>query len=99
MQQARIFGIIRMMKQIWYSPNSDIESPDAIHQILMFGTIKDIKSLKKHLGEDKVKKMFLRYPKKIYTDAALNFVKNFVLDITTPIDEQKYLKYTPRHTR
>ena len=88
-----------MMKQIWYSPNSDLKSPDAVHQVLMFGTIKDIESLKKNLGENKVKEMFLRYPKKIYTDAALNFIKNFMLGIPTPIDEQKYLKYTPRYTR
>ena len=46
-----------------------------------------------------MKKLFLSYPKKVYTQAALGFVKNFILNITGSIDEAKYLKYTPRSTR
>lgn len=86
-------------KWVWYSPKIDIKSPDAIHQILMFGKLQDIKSLKKEVGETAIKELFLRYPKKIYTAAAFNFIKNFILRLHTPIDEQKYLKITPRHTR
>ena len=86
-------------KFAWYAQNDDIESPDTIHQILMFGKLSDIKSLKKTLGEARVKELFLQYPKKIYTSAALNFIKNFILEIQMPIDEQKYLTYTPRATR
>ncbi len=83
---------------VWYAPKANIKSPDTIHQILMFGKLSDIKSLKKTVGENAVKEAFLLFPKKIYTNAALNFIKNFILKISTPIDEQQYLKHTPRIT-
>ncbi len=85
--------------RVWYTPGADIKSPDTIHQILMFGKLSEIQSLKKTLGESTIRELFLRYPKKVYTDVALNFIKNFILDIITPIDEQQYLKYTPRAIR
>lgn len=101
MQDDEIFGIIGLMrtKWVWYSPKIDIKSPDAIHQILMFGKLTDIKSLQRIVRATTIKELFLRYPRKIYTAAAFNFIKNFILRLHTPIDEQKYLKYTPRHTR
>ncbi len=64
----------------------------------MFGKLDDIKSLKKEVGEDKVRELFLTHPKKVYTASALNFIKKYILDINTPIDDQKYLKFTPRVT-
>lgn len=82
--------------RVWYAPKADIKSPDTIHQILMFGKLSDIQSLKKATGENSIKEAFLHFPKKVYTAAALNFIKNFILKISTPIDEQQYLKYTPR---
>lgn len=85
--------------RVWYAPKADLKSPDTIHQILMFGKLSDIQSLKKAVGETTVKELFLRFPKKIYTSAALNFIKNFILRLQTPIDEQQYLKYTPRTIR
>jgi len=84
-------------KRAWYSSNPNVKSPDTIHQILMFGTLDEAKSLKKIIGKDMLKKLFLAYPKKIYTASALNFIKKFILDIQAPFDEQKYLKYTDRH--
>lgn len=82
--------------RLWYAPHTKIASSDTIHQVLMFGTLSDIKSLKKTIGEAKIKEIFLRSPKKVYTSMTLNFVKNFILDIQTSVDEQKYLKTTPR---
>ncbi len=87
------------INQVWYSPKADIKLPDTIHQILMFGKLTDIQSLKKTVKEATIRELFLRYPKKVYTAVALNFIKNFILRLSTPIDEQKYLKYTPRHIR
>lgn len=87
------------MKRSWYTNIPDEKSPDAIHQILVFGTLDDVRSLKKRVGKKRLEELFLRYPKKIYTMPTLNFIKNFILQINTPIDEQKYLKYTPRRTR
>ena len=65
----------------------------------MFGTLYEIKSIKNSMGENVVRRLFLTHPKKIYTLPALNFIKNFILHITDPVDEQKYLKYAPRHIR
>lgn len=86
-------------KRVWYAPKTDLTSADAIHQILMFGTLADIQSLKKTIGEQAIREAFLRSPKKVYTASALNFIKNFILRISTSIDEQQYLTYTPRITR
>lgn len=85
-------------KRVWYSPKTDIKSPDTIHQILMFGKLSEIQTLKKKVGESKIKEVFLHFPKKIYTHTSLNFIKKFILKIHTSIDEQKYLKTAPRTT-
>ncbi|OGH11882.1 MAG: hypothetical protein A2857_02155 [Candidatus Levybacteria bacterium RIFCSPHIGHO2_01_FULL_36_15] len=85
------------IKRVWYSTKSDLTSPDTVHQILMFGTLEEIKFLKKTIGENILKKIFLAYPKKIYTASALNFIKNFILHIRVSIDEHRYLKFTPRY--
>lgn len=87
------------VNRVWYSNKVDPRSPDSIHQILMFGTLEEIQNLKETIGEDTVRHLFLSNPKKVYTAPALNFIKNFVLGINTSIDEQKYLKNRPRHTR
>lgn len=87
------------MNHLWYSKTSDEKSPEVIHNILAFGTLEDIKDLKKTVGDPKIRDLFRRYPKKVYTSPVLNLVKNFILCIPSPIDEQKYLKHTPRHTR
>lgn len=87
-----------MHKYTWYTNNSNIDSPDTIHQILALGSLEDIKSLKKSIGEEKIRDLFLLYPKKIYTSPTLNFIKRFVLHVPTTLDDQKYLKFTPRHT-
>jgi len=86
------------MNRTWYSKTINKNSPDAIHQVLAFGTLDDIRSLKATAGEEKIKELFINYPKKVYTLPNLNFIKNFILHINSSIDEQKYLKYTPRRT-
>ncbi len=87
------------MNHSWYTNNSNEKSPDAIHQVLAFGSLDDIRNLKKTVGERTIKDLFLHYPKKVYTSPTLNFIKNFILHVHNSIDEQKYLKSTPRHTR
>ncbi len=83
------------MNYTWYTNTKSKKSPDTIHQILAFGSLSDIRSLKKIVGREKLKALFLKYPKKIYTAPLLNFVKNIILHISS-IDEKKYLKNTPR---
>jgi hypothetical protein len=91
--------MIMQTKQMWYSDNADRTSSDFIHQTLMYGQLEDIRELKVSLGEEKLREAFLNHPKKIYTNAALNFVKKFILHIGSSIDEQQYLKYTSRNIR
>ena len=87
------------MNYTWYSKNIDIKSPDNLHQTLVYGSLNSIMHLKTELGEEEARKLFLTYPKKIYTKASLNFIKNFILNIDPPINENKYLKNTPRNIR
>lgn len=84
-------------KNIWYSKNVDVSTPDFVHQTLMHETLEEIKELQEKIGQEKVRELFVRHPKKIYTNAAFNFIKNFILHISLPIDEQKYLKHTSRY--
>lgn len=85
------------MNRSWYHTSNNDKSPDTVHQILAYGTLEEISSMKEASGEEKIKELFLDHPKKVYTLAALNFTKNFILHISNSIDEQKYLKYTPRN--
>ena len=84
------------MKYSWYTNTDTVDSPDAIHQVLAFGSLKDIHKLQKKVGTQRINELFLQHPKKVYTASALNFIKNFVLKITIPVDEQKYIKSAPR---
>lgn len=86
------------MQYSWYT-NSDKLNSESIHQILSFGSLKDIRALKKTLGEKALKEIFIASPQKIYTASSLNFIAKFILHISTSVDEQRYLKDTPRHTR
>lgn len=87
------------MNYSWFTKSTNINTPDTIHQILAFGTLSDIKSLKEKIGKNKLKNIFVQNPRKIYTAALFNFIKNIVLDINVSIDESKYLKYAPRNIR
>lgn len=87
------------MNYSWYTNAVKENTPDTIHQILAFGSLNDIRSLKNKLGEEKVKKLFLEHPKKIYTSSLLYFIKNFILHINNSIDDQQYLKFTLRNTQ
>jgi hypothetical protein len=87
------------MQYSWYTNKVDKKSPETIHQILAFGSLDDIKSLKQSLGEETLTELFLRSPQKIYTASTLNFIAKFILHIHSSIDEQRYLKNTPRYTR
>lgn len=85
------------MNYLWNTKPGSKKTSDFIHQTLAFGTLSDIKSLKRTVGEEKLTSIFLKNPKKIYNARLFNFIKNIVLDIHTSVDEKKYLKYAPRN--
>lgn len=83
----------------WYTNKNTIDTPDAIHQVLAFGRLEDIQELKNKLGIQKIREAFVAHPKKIYTQSGLNFIAEFILDISSPLKKHDYLKITPRYTR
>lgn len=52
-----------------------------IHQVLMYGNLKDVRWLFKAYPKDEIKKVFLNKPQKVYTPQAFNFTKNYILDL------------------
>lgn len=63
-----------------------------IHQVLMYGDFKDMRWLFKTYPKDEIKKVFLEKPRKVYTKEALNYIKNFVLDLKDErIPSDKYV--------
>lgn len=61
-----------------------------IHQILSWGEPEDLKLLFKIYGLEKVKQVFLSYPKRVYTYPALCFVKNL---LGVKAEESKYVAH------
>jgi len=74
--------------------NIDLERDKVyiIHQVLSLGNLKHLKWLFKTYSFSTIKKTFLRYPKKIYRPAALQFVKIILRISNKKINEKKYCK-------
>ena len=58
----------------------------------MYGDLKDIKILINNEGLEKIRKIFVSKPTKIYTPQAFNFIKNYILKIDQDLDQSKYVK-------
>ena len=86
-------------KRLWYVQDGKGSLQDVINQVLMYGTLSEIKELKQEYGEEQVREVFIKYPKKIYTAPAFHFISKFVLNISHTLDDQNYLKNTLRHIR
>ena len=63
-----------------------------VHQILAFGSLKEIPWLFKKFTKREISNIFLNYPQKVYTPASFNFVRKIVLGLKNKLDEKKYLK-------
>ena len=46
-----------------------------------------------------IKQIFVNQPQKSYHAASFNFIKNYILNISEKLDENKYFKNTLRNTR
>ena len=53
-----------------------------IHQVLIYGTFRDLKWLFKTYGFSKVKEIFIKKPLKIYPPMTFNFIKKIVFGIS-----------------
>lgn len=68
-----------------------------IHQILAYGTWQHLKWLFKTYKNDEIKKVFIKYPAKDYTDKTFNFAQKIIFDMPPGmIDERYYVKTYPR---
>lgn len=64
-----------------------------IHQVLSYGQIKQIKKLFKIYNLDEIRDVFENHPKRIYSPAVFNFVKNFILHLKAKkLPKEKYVK-------
>jgi len=63
-----------------------------IHQILMYGDLKEIAWLLKAYSKEEVKKVFEEAPMKIYDLQGFYFIKNIILGLKKkPLSPEKYV--------
>lgn len=75
------------------------DSADTVNQILVYGTLQDIRKLLSRVGKEEVKRIFLTQPKKEYSKPTFQFITKFILGIQEPLDANRYLKTAPRAVR
>lgn len=63
-----------------------------IHQVLMYGSLAQVDWLRGTYSDEEIRKVFIREPKKIYSPAAFNFTKNYLLGIKKNLPASKYVK-------
>lgn len=64
-----------------------------VHQVLMYGDLKDIKWLFDTYSRNKVREIFIKHPKKVYTPPAFKFVKDIILGFRDEkLEEKDYVK-------
>ena len=75
--------------------NIDLEGDKIyiIHQVLSYGKIEQIKCLFKIYEPREIIDVFSNHPKRIYSPAVFNFIKNFILDLEKEnLPMNKYVK-------
>ncbi|HCC59906.1 MAG: hypothetical protein A2402_00755 [Candidatus Staskawiczbacteria bacterium RIFOXYC1_FULL_37_43] len=75
--------------------NIDLEGDKIyiIHQVLSYGKINQIKYLFKIYKPREIIDVFVNHPKRIYSPAVFNFIKNFILNLKEKdLSANKYVK-------
>jgi len=68
-----------------------------VHQVLIYGTLIDLKWLFQTYGQARVRQEFVERPQKIYPPSAYNFAKKVLLNIAEGIaPQEKYDQTLPR---
>lgn len=63
-----------------------------IHQVLIYGTLKEIKWLFRTYSKKEIIEVFVKRPSKIYPKEVFYFVKNFILSLKNiNLSEEKYV--------
>lgn len=63
-----------------------------INQVLMFGSLEEIGELKNKYGLERLRRVFVDQPLRVYSKPAFNLIKNFILKIGTDLDMGRYIK-------
>ena len=62
------------------------------HQILRYGSLKDINWLFNLYPREIVKTTFIENPLPVYSRASLNFIKQYILKLEGNLDEKAYVR-------
>ena len=54
-----------------------------VNQVLSLGSLENLKWLFKKYGRERIRQVFLKKPQKVYTPANLNFVRQFLLGLSS----------------
>lgn len=97
MQQTKLEKSNLFQGLLWSKKlgNIDLEKDKVyiIHQILSYGNLAEIKWLFKIYSTEEIRKVFLSCPKRIYSPAVLDFIKNFILNLKDKkIIKENYVK-------
>ena len=75
--------------------NMDLEKDKIyiIHQVLNYGSLRQIKKLFKIYTPEEIVDVFVNHPQKIYSPAVFNFIKKFILGLEKEnLQVEKYVK-------
>ena len=68
-----------------------------VNQVLSLGSLENLKWLFKEYGKARVRQIFLDKPQKVYSSANLNFVRQFLLGLSSKTaPDYKYDQTIPR---
>jgi len=68
-----------------------------INQVLSYGDLSHVKWLLSIYSRDIVEKVFLDFPIKQYREPRFNFVANYMLNVRTRLNPNRYVINTPRN--
>lgn len=86
---------------LWSVPVKDLDKEEdksyIIHQVLSYGSLKQIKRLFDLYSLREIQEVFLKSPRKVYTFPIFYFVKDFVLNLGgQDLNVNNYVKTTSR---
>lgn len=82
---------------LWWAPldQLDIRRDRAaiIHHVLAFGTLRDIRTLRRFYAPDEIRRVFARTPLQVYSAPAFYFVKDILLNLRrSRLNASRYTK-------
>lgn len=82
---------------LWWAPLDRLgvrrDRAAIIHHVLAFGTLQDIRVLRRLYSSAEIRRVFARSPLGVYSPAAFSFVKNILLGLhRARLDATRYTK-------